>query len=287
MPTDTAMSKGRRLAGSAALIATAAGLGVFAVHDIRWIEWGLLACAGVVGAAGVGLGQRSLPLQILSRATAWAVLTPTLLVTMISTLSGGQVEWGAAALALGSGASLVLARPMLDTASARADFAPTSFRRWLLSAATAAACAGLVTGLFGLDELHWHTSSAIGLLVLSLSLLASAIGVVRMRAWGILLGGLTAVSTLVASAVMHDAPGLVLLLATIPGFMFLLPVLLAKHARTKANAQSFTRVAAYASGSDMPARVRVSTDAADPFADELERDDEAALAPRAAARARA
>jgi hypothetical protein len=280
------MSRGRRLAGSAALVATAGGLAAIAVHDTQWVEWGLLAFAGLVGTAGLGLARRSMAAQVLSRATAWTVLAPSALVTTFSLMSG-HTEWPAAALAAGSGGALLLARPMLHTAEAHAQFAPSSFRRWLLAGATASSAAGIMTGIFGLDGLRWHPASAIALLVLSLSLLASAVGVVRMRAWGILLGGLTSFVTLVAAAVMHDAGGLALMLASIPGFMLLLPVLVAQRDRAKAQAGTYTRVSSQVSLDDTP-RVRVATGAADAFDDEFDAsDDGAAAAPPPAARAQA
>src|SRR5512140_2182766 len=102
MPTNTVMSRGRRLAGPAALVATAAGIAAIAVHDVHWIEWGLLAYAGGVAAAGLGLLRRSMPVQVLSRATAWTVLLPSVLVTLFS-FGNGHPEWMAAALAATSG----------------------------------------------------------------------------------------------------------------------------------------------------------------------------------------
>jgi len=262
-----------------------------ALHDRHWIEWGLLAFSGLVGVAGIGLARRSIVAQVLSRATAWTILFPTAIITAVSLLNG-HTEWVAAALAAGSGGALLLARPMLNTAEAHAQFAPSSFRRWLLGSSTAAAAAGVATAVFGLDGLHWHTSSAIALLGLAVSLLGSSIGVVRMRAWGIMLGALTSVITLVVSLFMHDAAGLALALTAVPGFMMILPVLIAKRERDRvaAGASSFTRVA-HVSFDDAPAaaasqRLRVAThdegtDSSDAL-DDIDSDDARAPAPHAA-----
>lgn len=288
MPTNTAMSRRRRLAGPAALVAAAGGLAAIAVHDLQWIEWGLLAYAGVVAAAGLGLARRAMPVQVLARATAWTVLAPSVLVTLFS-FGNGHPEWMAAALAATSGGALLLARPMLHSAEARAEFAPSSFRRWLLAGATASAGSGIVTGLFALDGLHWHPAGAIALLGMALAQLASSVGVVRMRAWGILLGGLTSVIALIAALFMHDAAGLALALATIPGFMLLLPVLIAKRERARAEASSsYTRIASHVSFDDTPSRVRVADGALDAFDDDLDSADDATTrAPAPAARAQA
>jgi hypothetical protein len=294
MPSNPAISPRRRLAGAAALATTAGGLAAIAAHDVQWVEWGLLAYAGIVGVAAVGLARRSMTAQVLSRATAWTVLTPSLLVAVISTLTG-RPEWMAAALAAGSGGALVLARPMIHGAEAKAKFAPTSFRRWLLASATASATAGMVTGLFALESLRWQPVTAIPLLALSLSLIGAAVGVVRMRAWGILLGGLTSVVTLIAATLMHDPAGVALLLTTLPGFMLLLPVVLAKRDRARDEAERRHRIATLATLDATTPRLRVATDATDAsgspafdaFDDEFESDGDTTATPAPAARAQA
>lgn len=287
MPDNAVISNGRRLLGSAALVATAGGVAAVALHDRHWIEWGLLACSGVVAAAGVGLARRSMAAQVLSRGAAWTVLAPSALVTAIS-LASGHTEWTAAAFAAGSGAALLLSRPMLDTAEARAEFSPSSFRKWLFAGATASVTAGLVSGLFGLEGLRWHAGTAIAVLALSLSLLASAIGVVRMRAWGILLGAATSIATLVAALWMHDAAGLAVALAGVPGMMLVLPVILAQRERARVERGGYARVSsriAHESAAS-PARVRVASEPATSFDDEFE-SDERAQAPAPAMRAQA
>ncbi len=288
MPKTVAISRRRRLLGPAALLASAGGIAAIALHDLHWIEWGLLAYAGGIAVAGLGLARQSMPVQVLSRAAAWTVLLPSVLVTLFS-FGAGHPEWAAAALAATSGGALLLSRPMLHTAEAHAEFAPSSFRRWLLAGATASAGSAMVAGIFGVDGLHWHTASAIALLGMALAQVASAIGVVRMRAWGILLGGLTSILALVAAAFMHDAAGLALALATLPGFMLVLPVLIAKRQRSRVEASaSYTRVSSHVSF-DTPARVRVAESAPDAFEDDLDSDagENATRAAAPAARAQA
>jgi hypothetical protein len=216
------------------------------------------------------------------------VLVPSVLVTLFS-FGSGHPEWMAAALAATSGGALFLARPMLHSAEARAEFAPSSFRRWLLAGATASAGSAIVAGLLALDAVRWHPVAAIPLFGLALAQVASAVGVVRMRAWGILLGALTSVVSLVTALFMHDAAGLALLLATIPGFMLILPVLIAKRDRARAQAaSSYTRVASHVSFDELPSRVRIADSALDAFDDEGDSADEGATrAPAPAARAQA
>ena len=289
MPNTVAISRRRRLLGPAALLASAGGIAAIALHDLHWIEWGLLAYAGGVAVAGLGLARQSMPVQVLSRAAAWTVLLPSVLVALFS-FGSGHPELAAVALAATSGGALLLARPMLHTAEAHAQFAPSSFRRWLLAGATASAGSALVAGLLALDNLTWHPASAIPLLGLALAQVASAIGVVRMRAWGILLGGLTSVIAFITAAFMHDGAGLALALATIPGFMLILPVLVAKRERARAEAAaSYTRVASHVSFDDAPghSRVRIADGALDDLDAADEVDDRTSRAPAPAARAQA
>jgi|GEM_PF-2206534 len=262
MSKSTAVSTPRRLAGSAALLATAAGLGTIAVHDLHWIEWALLGCSGVVAVAGVGLARRSLLTQVLSRATAWLVFAPAAMVTAVSAVvSHSHVDLVAAGLAATSGAALLLARPMLHTAEAKATFAPVGYRRWLLAASTAASAAGLTAGMIAFDMMRWSGDRAAGLAIgaLGVSLLASAVGVLRMRAWGILLGAATSIATLLAALVVRDAASLVFALAALPGMMLALPVLLAKRARDKDVSAARTRVA-FDEAHVSPARYRIAAD---------------------------
>jgi hypothetical protein len=273
MPTNLAVSRGRRLAGAAALMATGAGITAVAVHDRHWIEWGLVGFAGVVGVAGVGLSRRSMVAQVLSRATAWVVLVPTALVTAVSTLGNHAPEPAALALAAGSAAALALARPMLHTEEARREFAPNAFRRWLLAGATASAATGIVSAMAGLDMIGWRPATALALATVGLALVASAIGVARMRAWGILLGGLTSFVALASALVLRDAAGFALSLAAIPGLLLVLPVLLSKRDRAKANATSYVRVADAGASVHLPVRLRVADELGEAEREEREERD--------------
>ena len=285
MPPNAAMSNGRRLAASGALIATAAGVAAIGVHDLQWIEWSLVASSGVLGLAGLGLARKSMLEQVLSRAAAWLVLAPAAIVTVVSTLVGHHPDLASAALTVGSGAALLLARPMLHTPEARAEFAPSRFRSWLLAGATASTATGMLASFIGLDILYraWHWSSSFGeaaaFLALAGALVASAYGVVRLRAWGILLGTLTSFVTLTTAAVLHDAAGFALSLAAIPGLLFfLLPVLIAKRDRAKAERSTYRIASPSYDATALQARVRVATEERDALAEELE----AACAPPAA-----
>ena len=265
------------------MLATAAGVAALGLHDLHWIEWSLVASAGVVGVAGVGIARKSMVAQIFSRAVGWTVFAPAALVAVVSTLVGHHPELTAVALAGSSGAALALARPMLHTPEAKAEFAPSRFRSWLMAGATASTAAAGITGLIGLDFLyrashgstHYSFAAAAAFLTLSASLAASALGVIRMRSWGILLGAFTSLVTLASAAFMHDAAGLALSLVAIPGLLFfLLPILVAKRDRARSEQSSYAqaRIALHDESAELPVRVRIATDDTDPFADEFEAD---------------
>jgi len=248
------MSRARKVAASGSLVATAAGLGALAVDRFS-VEWPLVAFAGLVALAGFGLSMKSLVVQVLSRATAWILLAPSLAITAVMLLRGTWPDPTGAGLLLGSGAALLLARPMLHTDEAKAAFAPKVFRRTLLAASTASAMTGIVTGIAAVEQLGRHTFVGVGLGTLALLLLASAIGVVRMRAWGILLGGATSLLTLLSALVLHDGAGFALAIASLPGILLTLIVVLARLRPVDATTALPTRVAV-----DEPVRIRIAED---------------------------
>ena len=281
----------RRVAASGAMIAGAGMLGAIAVSNRHWIEGSLLAFSGVVAAAGVGLSRRSMVSQVLSRAMGWLVFAPTVLIAVVSGASGGHTEWAAVALAAATGGALLLSRPMLHTKEAQADFAPTSYRRWLFASATASASAGMTAGMIALDSMRWGGDlrlSAAGLGLFGASLLGSAIGVVRMRAWGMLLGAATSLVSLLGALLAHDSSSLAWMLAAVPGLMMTLPILLAARSRARTERdRGRVRVADDASSDFVHARYRIADDGAERAIDaSIDADEErVGAAPPKAARA--
>lgn len=117
----------------------------------------LLVCAGMFAAA-VGISRSSLLVQIVSRGVAWLVLGVSSIALAFMAQSGfhGTHAYFLGALtlviALGAGASLVLAHPALASNEARAQFAPVGYRRWFLASSTASAAAAAMTGLLAVDS---------------------------------------------------------------------------------------------------------------------------------------
>jgi hypothetical protein len=230
----------------------------------------LILLAGVLTASGIGITRRSLVPQIVSRGAAWILLLPALLVTAFSLADGQAPPIEIAGLGVATGAALLLARPMLHTREARAEFSPKVFRRWLLAGSTATAATGFVAGGIALASfaVNGLKAPALGFAALAASLLASAIAVVKMRSWGIFLGALTSVALLVAGVFVGREEAILLALAAAPTFlMHLLPILVARW--SGGHASSKLRVTdELASDAYTPARYRVATD--EPHADDVE-----------------
>lgn len=267
--------RARRLAAGASLLATAGGFAWLGVRHGSWFDWHTLAFAGGLAVAAFGLTRKWLVGQIVSRAMAWVVLAPTAAVATVEALRG-HVDAGISAFAATSAAALLLARPMLHTKEARATFSPSKFRRAFLAASTAATTIAIVLGIVAYEGLRaGEIAAGLGLGMLATSILASAVGVLRMRGWGIALAALTSIVSLVAGLVVGHEGGIALASTALPGVLFLLPIALAKLGvgdPEPASAARYTRVSADAEA--LPGRVRVATPD-----DELDRED--AAEPRA------
>jgi hypothetical protein len=204
------------------LIATAPGIG--------W-DFGLLTVATGLAATGLGLSRRSVLVQVFARGVSWLLFLTTALGTAAILLSSHRLEGRILALAMASGGALALAGSALSTRKARADFAPVAYRRWFLASCMMSVGAASVCGLALLDSLEWGSHDAtIPLAALALALAGSAFGVVRMRAWGVVLGGVTALAALGAAFFARSGDAFPVALAAVPGMMMTLPVILSRFA---------------------------------------------------------
>jgi hypothetical protein len=222
----------RRLASSLALLVTAGSIAKLSLGSLN-PEWLGLGFAGILGAASVGLTRRSVVAQVLSRGAAWVVFAPTAMFVLFQLLRGSHRVDVEHLIAASSAVSLLLAHPMLRTEEARRSFDPKVFRGWFLAGSTASVSLAYVAGGMAIALAAGHESfgAVLGFGALATSLLASAIAVVRMRGWGILLGAFTA-ACLAVSALFVRREGelaLSLLLFAVPTFLLhLAPIALAR-----------------------------------------------------------
>lgn len=245
-----------------------AGVIVRAAVSHYGIVWPLIAVGATVALAGVGITRRSLVPQVLARGAAWLVLLPASVIVAAGLLGGRVPGADVTALAAATGAALLLSRPMLHTQEAKAAFAPKAFRRWLLAGSIATAASGLVAGAVATATTFEEPALALGFGALAASLLASAIAVVRMRAWGIFLGALSSVILLVTSLFLSRVEATALAVLAAPTLlMHLLPVLVARWMNSTA-AESKVRVSDEATldAHYVPARHRIAADDVDEVA---------------------
>jgi hypothetical protein len=229
MSSTTRASAVKRVLASASLGAAAVGIGSVAREFEHW-DRSVLGVAALVGVAAVGLGRRSVLSQVLSRGVAWVLLTP-MLVGLADALGHGRLpDAYTVFFATTSASALLLARPALHTDEAKAEFSPVAYRRTFLAGAVAAVMAGMVVLLFAAEQLIWRQSGhGLALAVFGSAFLASAVGVVRMRSWGVLLGALTALVALGAAVFAgNEFTAIGLALAAIPGALLASPLLAAR-----------------------------------------------------------
>lgn len=230
-----ATKRARNLMAAGAMLATS---GIVAAEAIGSFTRAPLAFAGVLALAGFGMTRRSLVAQVLSRSAAWLVLLPSLVVSGASFLHGSIPPIEVLGLAASTGAALALTRPMLHDDEARAAFAPKAYRSWFLAGSTASSAVAIIAGGISMVALGREPAMGLAFGALSLSLLASAIGVLRMRSWGVLLGAATSLALLFAAAFVPREPRGALMLAAAPPLLFhLLPVLFARWLGTAPEAR--------------------------------------------------
>jgi hypothetical protein len=234
------MGTGRKLLAAACAFAPASLL-VYA-HPTRP---GLLAYAALLAVAGVGLGLRSMAAQVVSRGILWTSALPGAFATIAMLTDGRLPSPLMVALGAGASASLLLGRPMLHTDAAREAFAPLRHRGWLLAGCSAAVSVALYFGAAAFALLRHGRPGGFLAFAVALALGAAAVGVARMRAWGILLAGLTSSVALAAGLAWHDPRTIFAgLLATVPGLLLCLPILAARLLPPKRVEEVRLRVAA-------------------------------------------
>jgi hypothetical protein len=271
MNTTNGPPRGRHLAALAAFGAAATtlwGYGAYEALTHEPIAWGPFVVAAMVGAAAYTAGRTSALSQVVSRGIAWAALAPAAVLLWIeSTERYGRVDaWTVSFVAM-LVAGLVVGRPLLHTERARRDFHPVAVRSSLLAGSIGSITASMVTGFGAWDSFHTHARGGWGFAAAALALGASAIGVVRMRTWGVLLGGVASAALVVSSLATYGERSLVLGLAALPGAWIAASVLFARLRPEPAVAAS-GRVA------ELPSvRTRVAVD--DDFFEELARSEAA------------
>jgi hypothetical protein len=167
---------------------------MFGGHTNRF---SLLFFASYLVGAGA-LTRRSPLAQVIGRGIAWKFFVLQAWVLAARAMAGDIQPIGAL-LVIAPALALVIARPLLQTADAHAAFAPRASRTLFLAAATASIASAVYAAPLALSA--WTYGSPIigaALTFLAAALVAQAAAVLRMRAWGVVLGAATALGALFA-----------------------------------------------------------------------------------------
>jgi hypothetical protein len=250
----------RRTAASAALAASAVGFAWSSMQDDGFfsLRWGFIAMTALTGAAAMALLRRGVLPQVLARGVAWVVCLPMLAGVVGALFYGRLPDAGTTAFAATSGAALLLSWPNLHTDQAMREFGPVGYRRTFLAGAVAAAATGVVAALGAACDLVWGSRHyCLELAALAAAMLATTVGVVRMRAWGVLLGMVTSVAMLgEAVARRGDFTWAGYAIAALPGLLLAAP-LLASRLRPEPVAAPVRVARPPTAASPPPVRVRV------------------------------
>jgi hypothetical protein len=164
----------------------------------------------------------SVTLVALARAAVWSTLLPSLYITALLAPMGHAPPLRLVAQMALATVALVVTRQLLSTERARAEFAPLALRPWFLASAIGAMASGLTLARTAATFSHFPALArdTAGLAAIAIPLFVAGIGVLRMRAWGVALGMLTALASIPIVMWMHDS------LLTIPVLLASLPAAL-------------------------------------------------------------
>lgn len=174
--------------------------------------------------AAVGIGRRTLLPQVLARGALWMTAGSSLALVALD-----HAGMGAVTVAALASAALVTARPLLDGHETR-SFAPLRFRRTFLAGATSMAAIAFAAAVLAAQGFVADAPLMYGFNgVLALLLVAAVGGVLRMRAWGVLVGALASLLCLAAAPFYGSFNALTLSLSALPTILFwIVPIVVAR-----------------------------------------------------------
>lgn len=217
---------------------------------------------GLAAPAAVGLTRRSVRAQVFAQGVVCFLLVEGAEIAVDGISYSPLYFLQGLAMMLASGLALALAWPSLGSSEARASFAPVAYREWFLVGAIACVAATLesfwqsmLAQIFNDPFNHW-TLLCWGL---SATFLAGAWGILRMRAWGVLLGGLSALVALAAAAYSGMASATVFAMAAAPALALGFP-LAASRWRARPPRSQPVRVSAAAASVASPREVERAED---------------------------
>ena len=140
------------------------------------------------------------------RAAAWAALLPNAYVTLLLATTGhappSRVILQMALAAFG----LVVSRPLLSRERVGASFDPVALRSWFLASAIGAMASGLTLAVSAATFMHFPTllRDSVAFVTLAVPLFFAGLGVLRMRAWGVVLGAFASLASIPLALWIRD-----------------------------------------------------------------------------------
>lgn len=263
------------LMGATGLVTTWLALATTRAHAVL-SDWPT-AIFGLVlaGVGGVSLARKTLTTAVLARGAALSVMVPRLLVTGITVFVHHHLPpvsvLGLAALATGG---FLTIEPWVSRGRAARDFEPVGYRGLLLGGATSLVALAFSTAHLAIDGIFIPLWARVVFGGVSAVALAAGLAVLRMRAWGVLLGMALSLGLVGAFTAFPGFP-VTRILAYGAGALLVAPLLLArwptKHARRRTQAL------------EEPVRIAIEAEDAHALADEDESDLLAAPIARSAA----
>jgi hypothetical protein len=229
---------------------------------LPWTLW-CLAGSGALFAAAIGIGYYRLVPQVLARGIAWWMV----FVNLPLSFPTRRDPLGIIVMALALLALYVTA-PLLHRGAARAEFEPIAYRKTFLAGAVAAAAVG-VTSAFGaawqaiMVAVGWQSSipgEVWGPALLVVPFFAASVAVLRMRAWGVLVGvAASAASIVCALPILRHLDLTSVTFTALPGLLLGAPVALSRGPSAGGAGETTWRGESDAGGT----RVRVATESAE------------------------
>lgn len=210
------------MAATAVLVATGLAFAWIETRASWTTDWVAIAIGAALALAGAAFQLRSFAAHVVAKGVAWLAFVPSAIYCVRMLQEGAIPGAGTLVMPVGAAAALVLANPILHSDRARSAFGPLARRRLFLGGAIGAAAAGAYALLFALV----NGRSTAG--VLAIALLATAVGVARMRAWGVLAGlASTVIAFLLPTGTQRDS--LLQGVTALPGIVILAAVVLARY----------------------------------------------------------
>ncbi|AKV02725.1 hypothetical protein AKJ09_09388 [Labilithrix luteola] len=217
------------LTGATGLAMTGLALATTHGHPIR-PDWPTAVVGlAVAGAGALSLVRRSLTSAVLARGAALSVLVPRLFVSGLSIFVHRQLPPGSViALVALAAAGYLTSGPWVSRGRVARDFEPVAYRGLLLSGATATVATAFATAHLAIGAAYrmspWPLAAFGAIAAMEF---AAGFAVLRMRAWGVLLGVAVSLGLVAYSTAMPYYP-VTRILAYGAGALLVAPLVLAR-----------------------------------------------------------